>query len=235
MASRAKSATSNARTKAHRAKSATSNGRTKAHRAYAPRMAPEERRGQLLDAALSVIVEQGYSRVSVEAVARAAGVTRPVIYDHFANLASLLHALIEREERYSVDLLERLIPKQPNRDGPLDALADSVGRFLDAVAGKPATWTLILLPLEGTPDIVRQHVASNRLQILRRIEDIVRWGIDRTGLPDDFDIELTARAILGLAEDAGRMVLTDRKRSSPGRYAEFVRPVMTLLIPARAA
>src|SRR5690242_13726806 len=52
-------------------------------RRYAPRMAPEQRREQLLDAALSVILEQGYSGVSIEAIARAAGVTRPVIYDHF--------------------------------------------------------------------------------------------------------------------------------------------------------
>ena len=60
----------------------------KPRRPYAPRMAPEQRREQVLDAALRVILELGYSGVSIEAIAREAGVTRPVIYDHFANLAS---------------------------------------------------------------------------------------------------------------------------------------------------
>jgi AcrR family transcriptional regulator len=47
--------------------------------------------------------EQGYSGVSIEAVANAAGVTRPVVYDHFPNLARLLHALVEREEIYALE------------------------------------------------------------------------------------------------------------------------------------
>jgi AcrR family transcriptional regulator len=82
-------------------------------RRYAPRMPPEQRREQLIDAALGVILEQGYSGVSMEAVAKAAGVTRPVVYDHFPNLARLLHALVEREERYALEQLEAIIPPRP--------------------------------------------------------------------------------------------------------------------------
>ena len=75
-----------------------SDASTKPRRRYAPRMAPEQRREQLIAAALSVIVEQGYEGVSIETIARTAGVTRPVIYDHFPNLGRLLQALIERED-----------------------------------------------------------------------------------------------------------------------------------------
>src|SRR5579871_5522882 len=82
----------------------------KARRQYAPRMPPAQRREQLIDAALEVILEHGYRGVSIEAVARAAGVTRPVVYDHFPDLARLLHALVEREERYSLEQLEAVVP-----------------------------------------------------------------------------------------------------------------------------
>ncbi len=47
----------------------------KARRRYAPRMPPRQRREQLIDEALSVIVQQGYEGVPIEAIARAAGVT----------------------------------------------------------------------------------------------------------------------------------------------------------------
>jgi len=203
----------------------------KPHRPYAPRMAAEKRREHLLDAALSVIVEQGYGRVSVEAVARAAGVTRPVIYDHFKDLGELLHALIQREERYSLEQLERVLPDDPEQQPPADVLAASVGRFLDAVASRPATWTLILLPLEGTPEIVRRHVQANRARWLDRMQDVVRWAMQRSEAPTTVDVELAARAILGLAEDAGRQVLTDPERYSPERYERFVQWVMRLLWP----
>ena len=79
-------------------------------RRYAPRLPPEQRREQLVDAALSVILEQGYGGVSMEAVARTAGVTRPVVYDHFPNLGRLLHALIQREEQYAIAQLEQIVP-----------------------------------------------------------------------------------------------------------------------------
>jgi AcrR family transcriptional regulator len=201
-------------------------------RPYAPRLPPEQRREQLIDAALSVIVEQGYGGVSIEAIARAAGVTRPVVYDHFPNLARLLHAVVEREERYSIGELDAVVPDDPGARDPIELLATGVRRFLDAVLTRPTTWRIILLPLEGTPELVRQQVASNRQRMLGRIERLVRWGIEAHGLPHDLDVELTARAIRDLGEEAGRMVLTDPQRYSPERYARFVESVMQMLWPA---
>jgi AcrR family transcriptional regulator len=195
-------------------------------------MPPEQRREQLLDAALSVILELGYSGVSIEAVARAAGVTRPVVYDHFPNLARLLHALVEREERIALEQLDRVVPNDIGAVHPVELLTGGVRRFLDAVSSRPATWRIILLPLEGTPELVRQHVELNRTQTLERIERIVRSTLQRrTELPDDLDVELTARAIRDLGEQAGRMALTDPERYPPERYERFAETVMALVWP----
>jgi AcrR family transcriptional regulator len=204
---------------------------TRRRRPYAPRLPPAERREQLIDAALSVIVQQGYSGVSIEAIARAAGVTRPVIYDHFPNLGRLLHALIEREERVSLAQLEEVVPEDPGERDPIEVLAGSVKRFLDAVVSRPATWRIILLPLEGTPALVREHVERNRARILERFEQLVRWAVEQGNLPRDLDVELSARAIHDLGEQAGRMVLTDPERYSPERYERFAARVMRLVLP----
>jgi AcrR family transcriptional regulator len=197
-------------------------------------MPPQQRREQLIDAALSVILEHGYGGVSIEAIAREAGVTRPVVYDHFPNLPQLLHALVEREERYSLEQLDQVVP-QPSpaeRSGdPGDVLAAAVRRFLDAVMDRPATWRLILLPLDGTPTLVRQHVEINRARILEQIEAFVRASIDSGQLPQDLDVELAARAIRDLGEEAGRTVLTDPDRYPPDRYESFVRGVLNLIWP----
>ena len=63
--------------------------------------------------------------------------------------------------------------------------------------------------------------------MLSRMEGVVRWAIQRTGITrQPIDVELAARAILGLTEDAGRMLLTDPARYSPDRYEQFVSWVM---------
>jgi AcrR family transcriptional regulator len=192
-------------------------------------MPAEQRRQQLMDAALVVILERGYSGVSIEAIARAAGVTRPVVYDHFPNLGRLLHALIEREERYALMQLDAVLPGDLGDRDPATLFATGVRRFLDAVASRPATWRLILLPLEGTPAVVRDHVESNRAQMLARIEGVVRWAAEQPGAGADLDPELIARAIRTLGEEAGRLVLTDPDQYSPERYERFVATVMRLV------
>jgi AcrR family transcriptional regulator len=197
-------------------------------------MPPAQRREQLIDAALGVILQHGYGGVSIEAVARAAGVTRPVVYDHFPNLPGLLHALVEREERYSLEQLEEvvpMVPSDPAQREPVEVLAGAVRRFLDTVMDRPATWRLILLPLDGTPAIVRAHVELNRGRILKRIEALVQWSIDRGQLPAGLDIELAARAVRDLGEAAGRTVLTDPERFTPDRYERFVQNVFELIWP----
>ncbi len=203
----------------------------KARRPYAPRMAPARRREQVLDAALRVILDLGYSGVSIEAIARAAGVTRPVVYDHFANLGQLLGALIEREERYALGQLERVLPQTLDDAVPGMTLPASIRRLLEEVRTRPDTWRLILLPPVGTPQIVRQHVERNRARALERIDAMVRAAARRPELPPTFDIELAARAILDLSEEAGRMVLTDPGRFPPERYERFVAWLTGLIWP----
>jgi AcrR family transcriptional regulator len=196
-------------------------------------MPPEERRQQLLDAALGVILEQGYAGVSIEAIARSAGVTRPVVYDHFRNLGLLLEALFDREEHTALAQLAEVVPTDPGVQDPGEALASGAGRFLDAVASRPATWRLILLPPEGTPEMVRQHVEANRTRTLAQIELVVRWAFDQPGWPSGIDPELAARAIRAVGEEAGRTLLIDPERYSPERYEQFVVAMVGVLGASR--
>jgi AcrR family transcriptional regulator len=194
-------------------------------------MPPAQRREQLLDAGLSVILEQGYARVSIEAIARAAGVTRPVVYDHFRDLERLLHALVLREEAYAIDQLEQVVPEEPGELHLPELLALGMRRFLDAVLTRPATWRIILLPLDGTPELVREHVEMNRQRTDERIARLVGRALERPGLARCIDLELTAKTIRHFGEEAGRMALTDPERFSPERYERFVASLAQLAGP----
>ena len=61
------------------------------------RLTREDRRDALLDAAVELVVSGDPDVVSMEAVAERAGVSRPLVYKHFANRGELLAAVYQRE------------------------------------------------------------------------------------------------------------------------------------------
>ena len=63
------------------------------------RLAHADRREDLLDAASRLITTSGVEAVSMESVADAAGVSRPLVYKHFANRSEILVALFRRESQ----------------------------------------------------------------------------------------------------------------------------------------
>jgi AcrR family transcriptional regulator len=203
---------------------------TAPRRPYAPRLPPEERREQLLDAALGLIAEHGYDGVSMEGVAREAGVTKPVVYDIFPNRGELLRALLQREEERALRELATAIPFPPPADpDPDDVLVDGIVAYLRAVAANPRAWRLILLPTDGTPAEVREHVDQGRAQIMRQLETLIAWGLERRGGPADLDVDLAAQGLLAVGEHAARLVLTDPAKYSPERIGAEARKLLSAL------
>ena len=61
------------------------------------RLAPEVRAGLILDCASKLILDDGFTEISMERIGRDAGVSKALIYNYFPNLTDLLRALLERE------------------------------------------------------------------------------------------------------------------------------------------
>jgi AcrR family transcriptional regulator len=189
-------------------------------RRYAPRMPPEERREQLLDAALFLIAEKRYESVSMEAIARRAGVTKPVVYDLFGKLGDLLEALLKREEERALLQLAELMPAPAEDADPGQVLIESLDAFLRAIETRPDAWRLNLMPVEAMPSAVRRQVERNRSKLAKRLESIVRWGVERLAVPIS-DLELLVETIIVLANEAGRQHVADSERYSRERFITF--------------
>lgn len=190
-------------------------------RKYARRLPPEQRREQLLDAALSLI-PAGFDAVTMESVAKQAQVTKPVLYDLFANRAELIGALLEREAARATEQVLAALPTDFATRSPDDAFADAVRVFVHAVVEAPDRWRLVLLPPEGTPREFRAQVELVRAGVLAQIEDLAALGLKELGGLDDLDSDLLGHAMLALAEMSGRLVLTDPEKFTPDRLVAFV-------------
>jgi AcrR family transcriptional regulator len=68
---------------------------TETRRRSAPRLPPDERRRQLLDVACVEFAERGFYATAMDDLALAAGVTKPVFYQHFPSKRALFVAVLE--------------------------------------------------------------------------------------------------------------------------------------------
>jgi AcrR family transcriptional regulator len=179
-------------------------------------MTAAERREQLLDVTKALVDEQGFHAVSIEAVARRAGITRPIVYGHFGDLPGLFEALIEREAARALAQLAAILPTAIGGD-PRDQLFAAMEGYLRAAQADPVTWRLVLMPPEGAPALLRDHIGRGREAIVAALADAVGPGV---GTPDP---ELFARMLSALSDEAVRLLLTDSERYSTERLLTHTR------------
>lgn len=205
---------------------------TRRRRPYAARVPMEQRREQLLDAALAVIVREGHGAVSVEAVAREAGVTRPVVYGAFDGLGPLLTALLDRQQVRAFARLLQALPDRVDPDDPVGVVTDSVRRLVAMVREDPDTWRMVLLPPAGVPEAVVERVESDR----ERVREFFATTIDGVlaGRGDQVDAEVLSHAVLAVVEHFGRLLITEPDRFDTERLVAAVRSVLGPLLDALA-
>ena len=179
------------------------------------RMSAEERREQLLDATKKVVAEQGFHGTSIEAVAREAGITRPIVYGHFQDLGGLLEALIERESARALGQLAEVLPRDLAAGDPAETLLAALRGYLEAVRADPATWRLVLMPSEGAPEMLHEHINAGRSAVVAQLALAMGPGLGSGNEPPD--PELAARMLSAFADEAARLLLTDPERYSVER------------------
>lgn len=175
------------------------------------RMSGEERREQLLDATKKIVSERGFHAVSIEAVAREAGITRPVVYGHFRDLPGVLEALVEREGARALGQLVEVLPRELSAGGrPAEQLVAALRGYLEAVRADPTTWRLVLMPPEGAPEVLRTAIAQGREAVVAQLAEAARPGLGPGR--ESPDPELTARMLSATADETARLLLTDPER-----------------------
>jgi AcrR family transcriptional regulator len=169
------------------------------------RMSAEERRAQLLDVTKEIAAADGFHAISIERVAREAGITRPIVYGHFEDLAGLLEALVQREHERAVNQLADVIPTELS-DDPAEQLLATFHGYLEAVRAEPATWRLTLMPPEGAPKVLHESIARGRAAVVQQLALALGPASPTEEPPDP---ELTARMLSALADEGARLLLTE--------------------------
>ncbi len=195
------------------------------------RLTAAERREQLLDTARAIVAEQGFHDVLIEAIAKRAGITRPVIYAHFEDLDALLAALLEREALRALAALNSvMLTSLPEGGGRREALLDALRAYLETIEADPVTWRLVLMPPEGAPNVLRETVENGRDAVVAALAKVVGPGLapDRPS-PDP---QLTARFLSSISDEAARLLLSDPEQFPIERLLRHADWLLRQLVPA---
>ena len=165
------------------------------------RLTAQERRQQLFAVALELFAKRGYRATTMDDIAEAAGVTKPLLYQHFSSKRALYLELVDS---IALNLLTAINRAVLEADGPRQQVELGFAAYFRLVVSNEAEFRL----LYG-----RDHADDEELgRALRRVEDAIAEAIDpliAAGLDPDHR-RLLAYGIVGMAEGASRRFMEQR-------------------------
>ena len=168
----------------------------------ATRLPAPERRQRILDAATQAFAVRGYDAASVGEIAAAAGITKPVLYDHFPSKRDLFVEIIEGAR----DELVRRGAVAMAADAPLERrIRAAVEEFFAFVEAHPEAARVLLVPPRGAPEVEAhsrrvQRDATAALTELLVAEPRLLAGVRDRGRRLELWMEFIKSGMHGLAE-----------------------------------
>jgi AcrR family transcriptional regulator len=178
----------------------------------------------VLDAALRLFVKAGYQGTSMEAIAEAAGVTKPVVYECYPGKAELFRALLEREERRLLEAVAAALPRDATAADDMQGLA--VGAFtalLGAAADTPDSWRVVFASEHGADPVVRRHFRRGRRMVVEQLAVFSRDVLRTRGIEADEPLATAlAELLTSLGEGGVRLLLDSEGTWQPEDLARLL-------------
>jgi AcrR family transcriptional regulator len=186
-------------------------------RRRAAHLGPERRRPLVLDAALALFRERGYEGTSMDAIAAAAGVSKPVVYACYPSKAELFEALLRREEERVLSEIQAALPAGAEQGDAEKVLVEGFTAFLRAVAASPEAYRVIFLGEGGANAAIARRVQRGRQMQIDALAVLARsWFAGREmAIDTDEAARLAAHLIVGVAESGARAMLSEPERWTP--------------------
>jgi len=164
------------------------------------RLPADERRQQLLEVACSLFARSGFHDTSMDDIAEGAGVTKPVLYQHFPSKKALYGELLEDTGRRLLDHLARATSRATSGRERVEAGFRAYFQF--AVGDRSSFRLLFGASIRSDPDFARTVDG-----VLRAAADTIS---DLIEIPaSDEQRRVLASALVGMAEAVGRRALTE--------------------------
>jgi AcrR family transcriptional regulator len=162
-----------------------------------PRLPASERRAAVVDAALSAFADGSYAGATTAEIARAAGISEPILYRHFGCKRDLYFACLEEAWARLRAGIERTVAAEDDpHEWPL-AAGKTVKQLRDRRALPLHIWLQALGKAGDDPEI-RRYLRKHLREVHAFFADLLRRSQEAGGMPKDRDPEAEAWINLGI-------------------------------------
>ncbi len=177
-------------------------------------MSGAERREQLIQVSRALFAEKGFEGTSVEEIAQRAGVSKPVVYEHFGGKEGVYAVVVDREVRTLLEAIRASLTTP--RAGSRELIERGTLALLDYIEACPDGFRIL-----ARDGVTAGSFATILSDIGGQVEDLLAVPFARHGFNRDF-AGLYARALVGLVAMAGQSWLDDRKQPKEEVAAHLV-------------
>ena len=171
-------------------------------------MPKDQRRAQLLDAANTVFTSRGYHAAAMDDIADVAGVSKPVLYQHFGSKLDLYLALLDRSCERLVDIVADALASTGDN---AERVTAAVGAFYDFVSSASGEFRFVF-----ESDLTGDNIVQKRLwRVNNDIADAIAEVIAADTALSAAEAKLLAISLVGMVQVGARFWASKDSASIP--------------------
>jgi AcrR family transcriptional regulator len=173
----------------------------------APRMAAAERRLHLIETAIRLFTEGSYRGTTTAEIARAAGVSEPILYRHFASKRALYLAALEHVWARTRSAWEKKLDESPDACAAIEAIGKGHVSVRSPKLQLAELWVQALSEASKDPELKR-HLRIHMREVHDFVAGLVRRGQEQGAIAAERDADSEAWIMLagGILGMVGRRV-----------------------------
>lgn len=167
-----------------------------------------ERRDSILDSALELVAGLDTFSLSMAQVAEHEGVSKPVVYDHFANIDELLTELFRRERTQAVAEMLAIVGSRADTDDPQERVVFAVSlaqQFFGRIHERPERWRVTFEPSLGMTPVTREFTEAGKREVHEAMVELIAWAVPNAAA---LNLGLTAHAVQAMIERMVHLIAT---------------------------
>ncbi len=178
------------------------------------RLTAADRRKQLIEIGREVFAAQGYE-APIEEIAQRAGVSKPIVYEHFGAKEGLYAAIVDRE----MDLLVNRVSDAISKGTPRERYEGAVLAFMTYTQEQPAGFAVL------TRDSPTTHGRRGLTRVIddlaERVDDLFKRELKRAGYDPSIS-PIYANALVGMVTQVGQWWAAEGRRFPVAQVAWHV-------------
>ena len=176
------------------------------------RLGVDERRAQLLDLALELFGNRSYDEISIDEIAKEAGISKGLLYHYFPSKRAFFVAAVEAAAER---LLESTEVETVGEVPTLEEMREGVTRYLDYVDRHARNYLLLVRGGDGVDEEVQGIVDRTRMAFLERVRAAAAL------LPKSPEVDITLRGYIGYVETVS-LEWVEHKRLTRDALADLI-------------